>query len=523
MIENDVQLIRRILSGDDEAFNTLVRKYQKSVHALAWRKVGDFHFAEEIAQDAFLQAYKNLAMLKDPNQFAGWLYVIANRLCLRWIQRNTSAMQSLEDISMGEIERSSYTRYVSEQRETEATERRYAIVKRLLQRLPESERTVVTLYYLGEMTAKEISKFLGVSVNTIKSRLRRARERLKNDEPMIREMLGGVQLSTNFTENIMRQVADIKPTLPPVGKPLLPWAAVGTVTVFVILLMGVSSHYMTHFQRPYSFDAQSEPTIEIVDAPIVLDIVSKPAIRNRVGRAVTPGRNSRTGSQVSETTIAPDAPGDAPHFSASGWTHTNGLQGGATVNLFATSEGEIYAVALTGIYRLAEDKTTWTLIDRSFPTFGDFVITEHADTLYIATDRLYASTDKGETWNVLRGILPKGYMTGFAITDETQGHDSQARTVLYLALLDKGVFRSTDMGKQWNSFSNGLTGKKIYALAGVKNTMFAGTNRGLYRLNASELWEQLSAGASDAIHALEVFEKTSMLRQAPNLSQAQRR
>ena len=66
MIENDVQLIRRILSGDDEAFNTLVRKYQKSVHALAWRKVGDFHFAEEIAQDAFLQAYKNLAMLKDP-------------------------------------------------------------------------------------------------------------------------------------------------------------------------------------------------------------------------------------------------------------------------------------------------------------------------------------------------------------------------------------------------------------------------------------------------------------------------
>ena len=120
---------------------------------------------------------------------------------------------------MREVERSSYTRYVSEQRETEATERRYAIVKRLLQRLPESERTVVTLYYLGEMTAKEISKFLGVSVNTIKSRLRRARERLKNDEPMIREMLGGVQLSTNFTENIMRQVADIKPTLPPVGKP----------------------------------------------------------------------------------------------------------------------------------------------------------------------------------------------------------------------------------------------------------------------------------------------------------------
>ena len=517
MEEKDVQLIRRILSGDDEAFNTLVRKYQRSVHALAWRKVGDFHFAEEIAQDAFLQAYKNLAMLKDPNQFAGWLYVIANRLCLKWIQRNKSAMQSLEDTSMGEIERSSYTRYVSEQRETEATERRYAIVKRLLQRLPESERTVVTLYYLGEMTAKEIGKFLGVSVNTIKSRLRRARERLKNDEPMIREMLGGVQLSTDFTENIMRQVADIKPTQPPGGKPLLPWAAVGTVTVLVMLLMGVSNQYVTRFQRPYSFEAQSEPTIEIVDAPIVLDIASKPAIRNRVGRAAIPGKNNSRGSQISKTAFASDARENVAKFSASGWTHTNGLQGGATINVFATSEGDIYAVALTGIYRLAKDGTTWTLIDRSFPTSGDFVITEHGDTLYIATDRLYTSTDGGGSWNVLRGILPRGYTTGFAITAEAYGHDSQAQTVMYLAFLDKGIFQSTDMGGHWDPLNDGLAGKRIYGLAAVGDTVFAGTNRGLYRLNASDVWEQLPVGVSETIHALEVFENDLYVKTGPDL------
>ena len=80
MVKNDVQLIRRILDGDDGAFTTLVQKYQKSVHALAWRKVGDFHVAEEITQDTFLQVYKKLVTLKNPNQFAGWLYVIANRL-----------------------------------------------------------------------------------------------------------------------------------------------------------------------------------------------------------------------------------------------------------------------------------------------------------------------------------------------------------------------------------------------------------------------------------------------------------
>ena len=53
-MENDAQLIHKVLSGDDDAFTTLVRKHQKGVHALAWRRIGDFHFAEEIAQDTFL-------------------------------------------------------------------------------------------------------------------------------------------------------------------------------------------------------------------------------------------------------------------------------------------------------------------------------------------------------------------------------------------------------------------------------------------------------------------------------------
>ena len=182
--ENDVRLIRRILSGDDAAFNVLVRKHQKGIHALAWRKVGDFHIAEEIVQDTFLQVYKNLAQLKNPNQFSGWMYVIASRLCLKWLQKNKNkfAMQSLEDTPMEEIEESSYTHYVSEQRLTESTERRHELVKKLLAQLPESERTVVTLYFLGEMTAKEIGKLLGVSVNTIKSRLRRGRKRLQEQQ-----------------------------------------------------------------------------------------------------------------------------------------------------------------------------------------------------------------------------------------------------------------------------------------------------------------------------------------------------
>ena len=189
-IADDAQLIQRILLGDDSAFSTLVQKYQKGVHALAWRKIGDFHYAEEITQDTFLQAYKNLSTLSNPDQFAGWLYVIATRCCIDWKRKQKFVPQSLQEVSMKEIEESAYARYISEKQETEARERRYEIVERILKRLPESERTVVTLHYLGEMTAKEIGKFLGVSVGTIDSRLHRARKRLKNsEERLVQEVI----------------------------------------------------------------------------------------------------------------------------------------------------------------------------------------------------------------------------------------------------------------------------------------------------------------------------------------------
>ena len=249
MVDTDVQLIRRILSGDDEAFGILIQKYRKGVHALVWRKIGDFHYAEEITQDVFLQVYQKLSTLKNPNQFAGWLYVIVDRLCINWLQRHKPAEQSLEATSIREIEEFSYACYVSGQRETEALERRYAVVKKLLEKLPESERTVVTLYYLGEMTTKEIGKFLGVSVNTIKSRLRRARKRLLDDQELfVQKVLGGVQLSENLTSHIMRQIADMKPILPPAAKPLFPWVAFGTATLLITLLLGASHPYLTRYQ-----------------------------------------------------------------------------------------------------------------------------------------------------------------------------------------------------------------------------------------------------------------------------------
>ena len=76
MRNDDITLIQRILAGDAIAFERLVRKYQKQVHTLAWRKIGDFHIAEDITQETFLQVYQKLETLEDPTRFPGWLYVI---------------------------------------------------------------------------------------------------------------------------------------------------------------------------------------------------------------------------------------------------------------------------------------------------------------------------------------------------------------------------------------------------------------------------------------------------------------
>ena len=506
--DEDVQLIQRTLSGDDTAFGILLQRHQKSVHALVWRKIGDFHIAEDITQDTFLQAYKKLSTLQNHSQFAGWLYVIANRLCIDWSRKRRFTTQSLEDTPVEEIERSSYTHHVSEARETERTKHRHELVRKLLAKLPESERTVVTLYYLGEMTTKEIGKFLGVSVDTIKSRLRRGRKRLQEDqELMIQEVLGGVQIPVSLGENVMRQVSEINPAPSPIPKPFLPWMAVGTVALLIALLLGASNRYLTRFQRPYSFEAQSEPTVEIVDAPIVLDITAKPTVRNQVGHTTILGETNGVGTQVSNVTATSTAPENSTKFSTAHWSQGNGPPGGPVRNIFATSDGTVYAVIQTGIYRLTADATAWKHVNASVPIDRSWTwmpMAAHGRTLYIvAADEIFASDDRGETWSTL-GPRPKGEAVELVITDPERASSPQAPMTMYLALKDEGIFRSIDGGAHWSPLNDGLTvSEKISAMIAMEKTVFAGTGNGLYRLD-SGVWKKLPIDTSGAVCSLAI-------------------
>ncbi|MXV75685.1 sigma-70 family RNA polymerase sigma factor [Candidatus Poribacteria bacterium] len=297
MKNDDVQFIQRVLEGDDTAFSALVKKYQKPVHALVWRKIGDFHIAEDITQDTFLKAYQKLSTLKKPQRFASWLYVIATNYCKMWIRKKRLSTQSLEGINSTALEGATYSGYVIAENEQETAEAQREVVKKLLAKLQESERTVITLHYLGGMTYKEISEFLGVSVGTIKTRVYRARRRLKKEEPMIREALENFQIAPSFTDNIMREISRLKPVAPSGSKPLIPWA-IGVSTLAVLFLMlGVGTQYLSRFQKPYSFSAASEMKIELIDAPVVLNLESKPDIRTQLGNVNTPSKSDTANQQ----------------------------------------------------------------------------------------------------------------------------------------------------------------------------------------------------------------------------------
>ena len=123
MKNDDTQLIQRVLEGDDTAFSVLVRKYRKSVHALAWRKIGDFHIAEDITQDTFLKAYQKLSTLKKPQRFASWLYVIAANHCSTWLRKKRLWTQSLEETQAARsLKTATYSGHVIEENERTTAE-----------------------------------------------------------------------------------------------------------------------------------------------------------------------------------------------------------------------------------------------------------------------------------------------------------------------------------------------------------------------------------------------------------------
>ena len=195
-MRDERELIRRAGQGDQEAFRQLVETYQAPAYRLALRMCGgDAALAEDAAQEAFLAAWRGLPRFRGDSRFSTWLYRLTTNAAIDWLRRE-KRHRGMDDVTELELPDDG----PSPQDQAEQAEAQQA-VRRALSRLSEEHRQVLLLRYMQELDYAEIAAALEISEGTVKSRISRAKMRL-------RELLdgsgnlfdGGAVLQTEISE-----------------------------------------------------------------------------------------------------------------------------------------------------------------------------------------------------------------------------------------------------------------------------------------------------------------------------------
>ncbi|HYI09831.1 MAG TPA: sigma-70 family RNA polymerase sigma factor [Thermoanaerobaculia bacterium] len=159
--------LTRAQAGDHEAFADLVEQHEGMVYGLAFHFFGDRSRAEEVAQDAFLQLYRNLGSIESDAHLLFWLRQVTTRRCIDVQRRVKMKAVSLDDA----VELRAADKW-----QDPLLDRR---LKQLVQQLPDVQRAVVTLRYQEDLDPSEICRIVGMPVNTVKSHLHRALQALR--------------------------------------------------------------------------------------------------------------------------------------------------------------------------------------------------------------------------------------------------------------------------------------------------------------------------------------------------------
>jgi len=174
-MNTDIVLLRKAQAGNKEAFGELVLRYQKQVYRLAYRILSNTSDAADIAQEAFLKAYKNLRSLKNPNKFAQWMMRIATNECYSWIRRRQDNLMKVEE----ELLCKSALRHPPAPDEILIKRELYQRIMAAISELPEIEQKVIQMYYLEGNSYKDIQKELNLTKGTLGRKLHQARTKLR--------------------------------------------------------------------------------------------------------------------------------------------------------------------------------------------------------------------------------------------------------------------------------------------------------------------------------------------------------
>lgn len=182
MIENEINLLKKSKNGDIEAFEELIEAYQKKVFNIAFRMIGNYDDASELAQEVFIKIFKGIKSFKEESTFSTWVYKITTNVCLDELRktRNKKSISLDEELKLddGEVQIQIVDQRPSpetlfEQKEIKKT------VKKAIDNLSHEHRIVIILRELNGLNYEEIAKILKCPVGTVKSRINRAKQELK--------------------------------------------------------------------------------------------------------------------------------------------------------------------------------------------------------------------------------------------------------------------------------------------------------------------------------------------------------
>ncbi len=172
----DAAIVEQILAGDQAPFRLLVERHQRAVFNASYRLVGDHHQAADIAQEAFVRAYRSLHTFRRDAPMAPWLCRIAINLSLNWLKRQRPELSLEERLDEHALELPDLSS--EPQRRLLQGERQRSVQEAILA-LPPDQRTIIELRHFQELSYQEIAQLLGISVNNVKVRLFRARKNLR--------------------------------------------------------------------------------------------------------------------------------------------------------------------------------------------------------------------------------------------------------------------------------------------------------------------------------------------------------
>jgi len=174
----DLQIIEMVRSGNSRAFSVLVDRHKDQAMTLAVRLVGERGEAEELVQDAFVNAYRNLEQFRGDAKFSTWFYRILYNLCMTRVTRRKAKPESLDDGEENLLRTLVNEDEISIQERMEQQEI-HRLVSSEVGNLPEKLRTAILLFYVQEMSYEEVSAVMNVPLGSVKTYLHRGRHLLR--------------------------------------------------------------------------------------------------------------------------------------------------------------------------------------------------------------------------------------------------------------------------------------------------------------------------------------------------------